>query len=110
MVRLIGASQTKYLSLSGQRVSANQALQSGLVHEVMDADALMTRAKSLAREISAKAPVSLQLTKQLVNAASGEDRDSTLEAMAGALAASTEDAKEGINSFKEKRSAVYRGQ
>ena len=110
MVRLIGASQTKYLSLSGQRLSANQALQSGLVHEVMDADVLMTRAKSLAREIAAKAPVSLQLTKQLVNAASGEDRDSTLEAMAGALAASTEDAKEGIISFKEKRSAVYRGQ
>jgi enoyl-CoA hydratase/carnithine racemase len=109
MVRLIGASQTKYLTLSGQRVAANQALQSGLIHEVMDANLLMTRAKALASEIAAKAPVSLQLTKQLVNAASGEDRDSTLEAMAGALAASTEDAQEGINSFKEKRRAVYRG-
>jgi enoyl-CoA hydratase len=110
MVRLIGASHTKYLTLSGQRVSASQALQSGLVHEVVDADVLMSRAKELAHEIASKAPVSLQLTKQLVNAAAGEDRDSTLEAMAGALAASTEDAKEGINSFKEKRSAVYRGQ
>jgi enoyl-CoA hydratase/carnithine racemase len=110
MVRLIGASHTKYLALSGQRISASIALQSGLVHELVDADVLMTRARALAREIASKAPVSLQLTKQLVNAASGEDRDSTLEAMAGALAASTEDAKEGINSFKEKRSAVYRGQ
>jgi enoyl-CoA hydratase len=110
MVRLIGASHTKYLALSGQRISANKALQTGLVHEVVETNALLTRAKALAREIASKAPVSLQLTKQLVNAASGEDKDSTLEAMAGALAASTEDAKEGIISFKEKRSAVYRGQ
>jgi enoyl-CoA hydratase len=110
MVRLIGASHSKYLALSGQRISASQALQSGLVHEVVNADVLMTRARALAREIASKAPVSLQLTKQLVNAASGEDKDSTLEAMAGALAASTEDAQEGIYSFKEKRSAVYRGQ
>lgn len=110
MVRLVGASHAKYLALSGQRISAIQALQTGLVHEVVETNALMTRAKALAREIASKAPISLQLTKQLVNAASGEDKDSTLEAMAGALAASTEDAKEGINSFKEKRSAMYRGQ
>ena len=110
LVRLIGASHAKYLALSGQRVSAFQALQTGLVHEVAETNALMTRAKALAREICSKAPISLQLTKQLVNAASGEDKDSTLEAMAGALAASTEDAKEGINSFKEKRRAMYRGQ
>jgi enoyl-CoA hydratase len=109
MVRLIGASHTKYLALSGQRISASQALQSGLVHEVVDGSDLMLRAKVLAREISLKAPISIQLTKQLVNAAAGEDKDSTLEAMAGALAASTEDAREGILSFKEKRSAVYNG-
>jgi enoyl-CoA hydratase len=109
MVRLIGASHTKYLALSGQRISASQALQSGLVHEVVDGSDLMLRAKVLAREISLKAPISIQLTKQLVNAAAGEDKDSTLEAMAGALAASTEDAREGILSFKEKRSAMYNG-
>ncbi len=109
MVRLIGGSQTKYLAISGQRWSAEQALRTGLVHEVVDADALMARAKALARDMASKAPVSLQLTKQLVNAATGEDRDSVLEGMAGALAASTDDAKEGVNSFKEKRPATYIG-
>jgi enoyl-CoA hydratase len=109
MVRLIGGSQTKYLAISGQRLSAVQALQAGLVHEVVEADALMTRAKALAAEMATKAPVSLQLTKQLVNAATGEDKDAVLEALAGALAASTQDAKEGINSFKEKRKAAYIG-
>lgn len=109
MVRLIGGSQTKYLALSGQRLAAQQALGNGLVHEVLEADALLGRAKALAADMARKAPVSLQLTKQLVNAATGEDKDCTLEAMAGALAASTHDAKEGIQSFKEKRSAAYVG-
>jgi enoyl-CoA hydratase/carnithine racemase len=109
MVRLIGGSQTKYLALSGQRLSAEQALRAGLVHEVVDSASLMARAKALAKDMATKAPISLQLTKQLVNAATGEDRDSVLEGLAGALAASTEDAKEGINSFKEKRKAAYFG-
>lgn len=109
MVRLIGGSQTKYLAISGQRLSAHQALQAGLVHELVAPEALLTRAHALAKDMAAKAPVSLQLTKQLVNAATGEDTDVTLEAMAGALAASTQDAQEGIASFKEKRAAVYAG-
>jgi len=109
MVRLIGGSQTKYLAISGQRLSATQALQAGLVHEVVAPDLLMARAMDLATDMASKAPVSLQLTKQLVNAATGEDRDAVLEGIAGALAASTQDAKEGIASFKEKRKAVYAG-
>jgi enoyl-CoA hydratase/carnithine racemase len=109
MVRLIGGSQTKYLAISGQRLSATQALNAGLVHEVVEADGLMVRAKALAADMANKAPISLQLTKQLVNAATGEDRDAVLEAMAGALAASTQDAAEGIASFKEKRKAAYIG-
>jgi len=59
--------------------------------------------------MAAKAPVALQLTKQLVNAASGEGAAAVLEAMAGALAASTQDAAEGIASFREKRAAAYIG-
>lgn len=109
LVRLVGASHAKYLAIGGQRISAVQALQSGLVHEVVDADVLHTRAQALAKEIASKAPVSVQLTKQLIHAASGEDRDATIEAMAGALAATTSDAREGIHSFKEKRGAIYLG-
>jgi enoyl-CoA hydratase/carnithine racemase len=109
LVQLIGASRAKYLALSGARQSAADALAAGLVHEVVPASELRTRANALAREMSTKAPVSLQLTKQLINAASGEDTAATLEAMAGALAASTQDAAEGIKSFQEKRAPSYLG-
>lgn len=109
LVQLIGASRAKYLALSGTRVTADQALQYGLVHEVMPLDAVKERAMVLAQSMADKAPVALQLTKQLVNAASGEGAAVALEAMAGALAASTEDGVEGIRSFKEKRSPKYLG-
>jgi enoyl-CoA hydratase/carnithine racemase len=79
------------------------------VHEVVPGPELVARALALAGDMAAKAPVSLQLTKQLVNAAAGEDAAATLEAMAGALAATTTDAAEGIRSFREKRSAIYLG-
>jgi len=109
LVKLIGASHAKYLALSGHRVSATNALASALVHEVTSAATLIDRAMSLAREMAMKAPVSLQLTKQLINAASGEDAGATLEAMAGALAATTEDGAEGVRSFREKRAPKYVG-
>ncbi|MFC5520849.1 enoyl-CoA hydratase/isomerase family protein [Polaromonas jejuensis] len=109
LVQLIGASRTKYLALSGVRLSAEEALASGLVHQVVPATDLKSRAMTLAREMATKAPVSLQLTKQLINAASGEDAAATLEAMAGALAATTQDATEGIQSFRERRAPVYAG-
>lgn len=109
LVALIGASRTKYLALSGRRMTALEAQVGALVHQVVALSDLRASAFALAQEIAAKAPVSVQLTKQLVNAATGEDRAATLEAMAGALAATTDDAAEGIRSFREKRAPTYGG-
>jgi enoyl-CoA hydratase len=109
LVLLVGAAHAKYLALSGVRVSAADARASGLMHEVVPAAKLLDRAKQLAQEMALKAPVSMQLTKQLINAAAGEDAAATLEAMAGALAATTEDGAEGVRSFREKRAPKYSG-
>ncbi len=109
LVQLIGASHAKYLALSGSRMTASDALNKGLVHEVVDAGELVSRSMALARDMASKAPIALQLTKQLINAATGEGTAAALEAMAGALAATTGDATEGINSFQEKRAPFYTG-
>jgi enoyl-CoA hydratase len=109
LVGLIGTSHAKYLALSGTPVAAVRALTSGLVHEVEPASSLNERAMSMAHEMATKAPVSLQLTKQLINAAAGEGAAIALEAMAGALAATTEDGAEGVSSFREKRAPKYVG-
>lgn len=109
LVKLVGASHAKYLALSGRRISSEAAQSCGLVHEIEPAATLMERATTLAREMASKAPVSLQLTKQMINAAAGEDTASTLEAMAGALAATTQDGAEGVRSFREKRPPKYIG-
>jgi enoyl-CoA hydratase/carnithine racemase len=109
LVDLIGAAHVQYLALSGRRWSADRALAAGLVHEVHPAGALADAANTLAAELCAKAPVSLQLTKQLIRAAAGHDRAATLEGMAGALSAFTADAAEGLASFRERRPARYAG-
>lgn len=107
---LIGASRVKYLALTGSRIDAQTALAQGLVHEVVPSGGALARARELARQIARLAPVSLQLTKQLIDAANGDGTAVALEAMAGAVAATTRDAVEGVASFREKRSPHYLGE
>jgi enoyl-CoA hydratase len=90
---------------SGSRIGAATAERWGLVNEVVAHEALMDRCRSLASEIAANAPISVQLAKAII----GGD-DSTPEALAGALAAGTEDGQEGIAAFREKRSPSFTGQ
>jgi enoyl-CoA hydratase/carnithine racemase len=70
---------------------------------------VLGRARELAAGICRLAPVSVQLTKQIIDAGRGEGLAAALETMAGALAATTADAREGIASFREKRQPEYRG-
>lgn len=109
LVNLIGTSQVKYLAMTGRRINAEQALKVGLVQEISSVGDALSSALRIAEEISAKAPISIQLTKQLIDAGEGHNLAAVLEGMAGALAATTEDAKEGLASFSERRTAQYKG-
>ncbi|MBB5443706.1 MULTISPECIES: enoyl-CoA hydratase/isomerase family protein [unclassified Paraburkholderia] len=109
LVSIIGASKVKILALTGRRIDATRAHEIGLIDELASAGGVLNAALEMAEQIARLAPVSVQLTKQLVNAANGEGAAATLEAMAGALAATTADAREGMLSFREKRPANFEG-
>jgi len=109
LAALVGTSQVKYLALTGTRIDAAEAHRIGILHEQVKGKDVLARAHELASGICKLAPVSLQLTKQIIDAGRGEGLAGALESMAGALAATTADAREGITSFREKRPPVYRG-
>ncbi|MGH8630950.1 MAG: enoyl-CoA hydratase/isomerase family protein [Burkholderiales bacterium] len=108
LASLIGSARVKWLALTGRRIDADEAYRIGLIAEPASPDAL-GRAHAIAAEVCRLAPVSVQLSKQLIDAGSGMGLATALEAMAGALAASTQDGREGKASFAEKRAPHYKG-
>jgi enoyl-CoA hydratase len=109
LVKLIGPSQVKLMALTGRRIDAKEAQRVGLVQDICEPGNALAHALELAQQISKQAPISVQLTKQLIDAGTGINVAAVLEGMAGALAATTADAKEGLASFSERRLADYQG-
>ena len=109
LVRRVGPSAVKRLIFTGEPVDAAEALRLGLVDYVCGKGQGLTRAREIAGTIAERAPVAVRLGKQLVNVAEGEEGPAALEALAGALAATTEDAREGVSAFRDKRSAKFKG-
>ena len=66
-----------------------------------------TRRSAWPQRIASRAPVAVQLAKQLIDAAVGENRAATLEALAAGVAGGTQDGREGVASFREKRAAGF---
>jgi enoyl-CoA hydratase/carnithine racemase len=107
--RVIGPGRAKQMILAGEPVEAATAAAWGLVSEVVPAGRVADRALELARRIAENAPTAVQAAKQLLDAATGEGLAGTLESLAAGLAASTDDAREGIAAFRGKRKAHYTG-
>lgn len=107
LVRRAGPQAAKRLVLTGETIVASEALRLGLADELVESGKGWHRAHELAASMASRAPVCVQLAKQLVNMAEGEETAAAAEAMAGALAAYTEDGREGVLSFKEKRQPQF---
>jgi enoyl-CoA hydratase/carnithine racemase len=107
--RLIGPGRAKQMILTGQPIDAARAEGFGLVLEVVPADALLGRAHELARQIAANAPLAVRAAKRLVDAALPAAPAATLEVPASMALGATEDAREGRQSFLERRPPSYRG-
>jgi enoyl-CoA hydratase len=108
LVRRAGSPAVRRLVLTGEPVDAAEALRLGLVDEVVATGAGLDRARAVAATIARRAPVAVQIAKLLVNAAEGEETSAGIEVLAGALAATTEDAREGAEAFRDKRPPEFR--
>ncbi len=108
--RLIGQGRAFDLIFTGRHVAADEALQLGLVNRVAD-DAL-EGALELAQLTLKNAPVALGLAKEAVvrGLELGLGQGLEVEADLFGMVLSTEDAREGVSAFLEKRAAVFRGQ
>ena len=105
---LIGSARAKQMIFSAQRISAAQAERWSLVNEVVPMRRLHERAEELAGQIAANAPLAVQFAKQAIDSG-GMRGGYTIEALAGALSAGSDDAAEGLASFRERRPPAYRG-
>jgi 2-(1,2-epoxy-1,2-dihydrophenyl)acetyl-CoA isomerase len=111
LTRLAGLQRAKELMLLGDRISAAQAREYGLVTDVVPGDRLEARTAELAVTLARGPTVALGLMKRLANRALDGDRTGALfdETMAQELAAKSADGQAGVAAFAERRPAEFRG-
>src|SRR5436309_6628763 len=111
LTRAVGKALAMDVILSGRQLDAREALAAGLVARVFAKEAWLEEAKRVAREIASKGPVATRLAKEAVDRA----YESTLqlgleyERRALYLAFASEDAREGLTAFTEKRKPEWQG-
>ena len=109
LVQTIGLPKTIDFLMRSRIVGADESLELGLVHEVVDADDLMPRTMTLARELAEGPQVAMRLLKRSVYNAAEQTFVHALDDIAGKTAVSDHhpDAREGVAAFREKRKARF---
>lgn len=110
--RLIGAAKAKELIFTGRTVSAEEAVQMGLINYSVSADSVREEALRLAKRLAEKAPVAMRMAKESIDRglqAGSMDEGLEIELELWSRLFATEDQKEGMAAFVEKRPAQYKG-
>jgi enoyl-CoA hydratase len=109
LARVCGLGVAKELIFTGRVIDAGEALRIGLVNAVQDP--VLDKARETAALLAAKSPIALRLMKELANRALGGDHAANLDAEGDTFGElfSSDDAKEGLTAFVEKRDAVFKG-
>ena len=111
LARLVGMGIAKQLIYTGKALRASDALRIGLVNEVVPQEELMNRAFELANQIAANAPLAVKAAKHCINVEYDMNADDAIRYESGIFGHcfSTEDQKEGMAAFFEKRPAKFMG-
>ncbi len=105
---VIGRHWTRWLALTADIVDARRALEIGLVQAVVPHEQLLDEALAVAGRIAANAPLAVRLGKHFVNRdTAGRGLAETVEATA--LLFTSDDHKEGVAAFLERRAATFNG-
>ena len=109
--RAIGARRAYQVAIEGRRIGADECLTLGLTNKVESADRLLSSALAWARQLSERAPLSLSLTKKLIHqsAGSGYSEIVSLEGEMQELCMRSDDFREGVTAFFEKRKPSFQG-
>jgi enoyl-CoA hydratase len=109
--RLVGLGRAMELVLTGDFIDAQEAHRIGLVNRVVSPDELMESVMTLAKKIASRPPLAVKYAKEAVNRSQEGDTTSgyALESYLHALACTTEDKKEGVTAFLEKRKGKFKG-
>jgi enoyl-CoA hydratase/carnithine racemase len=111
LTRLVGMTKAKELVFTGKMFDARTAEQLGIVNIVAPADKFNETAHQFAVELASKPPVALKVAKALINKGANISIDSALELEREGfgVVASSEDLREGVSAFTEKRKPVFKG-
>ncbi len=111
LTRIVPKGYAKLMVLSGDMITAEEALRIGLVDKVVAPESLAEEAKSLAEKLAAKAPVALRIAKKAVNEGIQVSlrEGLNLEALYFGILCGTEDKNEGVDAFLKKRKPTYKG-
>ena len=107
--RLVGMGKAKELIFTAEAINADEACRIGLVNSVAEPEELMNTAVAMAEKIAGKAPVAVKYSKESINRGMqcSMDEAINIEANLFGLCFATEDQKEGMKAFIEKRKAKF---
>jgi enoyl-CoA hydratase/carnithine racemase len=109
--RLVGKGRALQLILSGEMISAQEAYRIGLVNEIVPPGDLINRTETILKQIASNAPIAIKFALEATNKGmeTSLSEGLALEASYFGLCAGTEDKKEGISAFLEKRAPQFHG-
>ncbi len=109
--RLVGHGRAMEMIITGDFIDAQEAYRIGLVNKVFPAEKLKEAAMELAQKIASRPPLAVRYAKEAVNRSQEGDTASgfALESYLHALSCTTEDKKEGVSAFLEKRKGKFKG-